>query len=302
MSAGTVTSIAEAFGKADEELSGGTDEQIEDVASDLETPSLEVENEQAEAAPETDNRDSDEAEQSVFDPELFADDEGADGESAFELDWDMQLEVNGLDEPVTLREMADGYLRQADYTRKTQELAAQRESLGQAEQLWKALNNDPVGLARALAERVGLVEQGAELARPDLELSPFKTPEEVEAEISRRVEEELANHPALKEAQEAQARQTVESELDRIGEKFGVGLSRADRDLIISTAIARQTGDLELVFQALQAEARERAAKREQVKKGAGGRPTSRDVESREPMQIGSVSDAFEAALAELDS
>ena len=33
----------------------------------------------------------------------------------------------GVDEPVSIEELKDGYLRQADYTRKTQELAASRK-------------------------------------------------------------------------------------------------------------------------------------------------------------------------------
>ena len=43
------------------------------------------------------------------------------------------VKVDGLEEQVSLEELRDGYQRQSDYTRKTQELASERKRLEQAE-------------------------------------------------------------------------------------------------------------------------------------------------------------------------
>ena len=53
------------------------------------------------------------------------------------------VSVDGESQEVSLQELRDGYQRQADYTRKTQELASERKRLQQAEAIASALENDP---------------------------------------------------------------------------------------------------------------------------------------------------------------
>jgi hypothetical protein len=55
----------------------------------------------------------------------------------------VKLKVDGEELEVPLKEALSGYQRQADYTRKTQELAAQRQSLQYVETLAQALERDP---------------------------------------------------------------------------------------------------------------------------------------------------------------
>jgi len=64
------------------------------------------------------------------------------------------FEVDGT--PITLDEARSGYLRQSDYTRKTQELAEQRRQLRNAEVLQSALQRDPQATLRALADAYGV--------------------------------------------------------------------------------------------------------------------------------------------------
>lgn len=64
------------------------------------------------------------------------------------------FEVDGA--PITAEEARNGYLRQADYTRKTQELAEQRKQLRNAEVLQAALQRDPQATLRALADAYGV--------------------------------------------------------------------------------------------------------------------------------------------------
>ena len=49
------------------------------------------------------------------------------------------VKVDGVEQRVNLEELQSGYQRQADYTRKTQELARERERLTQAEAIVQAL-------------------------------------------------------------------------------------------------------------------------------------------------------------------
>src|SRR5687768_12274265 len=59
--------------------------------------------------------------------------------------WDVDGQVVELTED----EARNGYLRRADYTRKTQEVAAERERLAAAEKLWSALQEDPASALSA---------------------------------------------------------------------------------------------------------------------------------------------------------
>ena len=60
-------------------------------------------------------------------------------EAVTEPDGTYVVKIDGEEQQVSLNELQDGYQRQADYTRKTQELAEERQSLSQAEAIASAL-------------------------------------------------------------------------------------------------------------------------------------------------------------------
>ena len=66
------------------------------------------------------------------------------------------VKVDGAESEVTLSELQQGYQRQADYTRKTQELASERQRLEQAEAIVSALEADPQGALTALSTAFGI--------------------------------------------------------------------------------------------------------------------------------------------------
>lgn len=68
------------------------------------------------------------------------------------------ISVNGVELEVTEDELKSGYMRQQDYTRKTQTVAEQRRELEQAANLYRALNNDPAGTLKLLAQELGVSE------------------------------------------------------------------------------------------------------------------------------------------------
>ena len=57
---------------------------------------------------------------------------------------------------VSVEELGKGYLRQSDYTRKTQDLALQRSDLESAKQLYDQIQANPHGILPALAENLGV--------------------------------------------------------------------------------------------------------------------------------------------------
>jgi hypothetical protein len=67
---------------------------------------------------------------------------------------DYLFEVEGSQ--ITLDEARNGYLRQSDYTKKTQELADMRQRLADAEAITEALRSDPANTLKALGEAFGV--------------------------------------------------------------------------------------------------------------------------------------------------
>ena len=67
----------------------------------------------------------------------------------------VKVKVDGEEQDVPLSEALGGYQRQADYTRKTQELARQQESAQFAITLQRALENNPSATLRILQEQYG---------------------------------------------------------------------------------------------------------------------------------------------------
>lgn len=96
------------------------------------------------------------------------------------------IEING--EQVSIDELKGGYLRQSDYTRKTQELARIKKDLEKAEQLYTAVQKDP-DTAIELAEKLGI-----EYVSPqDKEMLDIQTKYE-ELVIEREIEKLQAKH------------------------------------------------------------------------------------------------------------
>ncbi|MBC42700.1 MAG: hypothetical protein CML19_10785 [Pusillimonas sp.] len=77
-------------------------------------------------------------------------------EEPMEPGGDYTVKIDGAEHQVTLEELQQGYQRQADYTRKTQELASERQRLQQAETIVAALEADPQGTLDALGGALGV--------------------------------------------------------------------------------------------------------------------------------------------------
>lgn len=90
----------------------------------------------------------------------------------------VSVTVNGEAFEVPLKELRDGYMRQSDYTRKTQALAAEAEVVRWAKVLRENIENNPVGVVTELAQRLGLEvsqpnDPWSEAVENDPSLAPF---------------------------------------------------------------------------------------------------------------------------------
>lgn len=125
------------------------------------------------------------------------------------------IKVDGVEEQVTLDELQNGYQRHSDYTRKTQEVAAERERLRQAEQIVSALENNPEETLNTLAQSFDIELKGQSQFSSD-EYSNWDDEDPTQQKIAA-LEKRLAQSEA-KQRQEAIERQV--SELQEVYGEF----------------------------------------------------------------------------------
>ena len=212
----------------------------------------------------------------------------------------VKLPVAGEEVEVPLSEALAGYQRQADYTRKTQELAEQRKEVQFAAAIQQALENDPVATIQLLTEHYGVNNQ-AMSDDDDLFVDPA---ERQLRELESRV----------RSFEEAQAMQELERNINTLQQKYGEDF---DPNEVVAQALATGNDDLEAVYKmiafdrlvakqqastqfAQQQAAKENAAlnaKRDAaiIEGGSSAQGTSVGIQS-----ISSIRDAFAAAKQQL--
>lgn len=261
-------------------------EDPDQVSTDAIDPLPEESSEETEVEVGTDQAPSDGEEQVE---EVLDTPEGEDTEDSDELLGDLELDEDevvtdddtpepelhtlpGIDEPVTTEELRNGYLRQSDYTRKTQEVAAEKARLEKAESFYKALTEHPGELAKQLAIAAGLIEEGAQPVKVvDL---PFRSEEDIQAEVDQKVAQALNEHPEVQKAQDVLIQQWIDAEFAELEQEFGKPLGQKSRRLILETADRSNTNDLKLVARALVQKQQDQARKRGDLKKTAPAKPT----------------------------
>jgi type II secretory pathway component GspD/PulD (secretin) len=123
-----------------------------------------------------------------------------------------EVVIDGETVSVSLDEALAGYSRQADYTRKTQELATQREELGYASRLVEALESDPQSAIDALMQAYE-ISQGTQIAP----VAPTGTSEPLDPE-----EQRIADLESRLVAQEQAAfERQVNAEIARLHTQYG---------------------------------------------------------------------------------
>jgi hypothetical protein len=278
-------SLKEAAAKAEAELAL-TDESTEPVSSvDSESPAPVVEQPAVETETETGLFDSlvEQPEQPVLDSEEL-------------------YEVNG--EMVSLDQLRAGYMMQADYTQKTQELAEEKREAEKALTLLRLLEERPVATIRKLYEQINT---GAPLTGTDeisLSTQPSDQPQaptDIESLVEARVAEMLENDPRLVTLQQERALAQINDIFGEIEEMYQVSLTDADKRLVLQTAQDMNTTDIKFVFGGLMNQANQKQVALQNAKSVTPTAPEyvpPRDQGPAVPQKFDSFRSAVNAALA----
>jgi hypothetical protein len=146
----------------------------------------------------------------------------------------VRLQVDGQEVVIPLQEALAGYQRQADYTRKTQELSEQRKQIQYATALQEALEKDPATTLQLLSETYGLTNQSSN--DDDWDTTDWEDP-------STQQLKSLEQRIAIFEQERAMSEleKTIESLQARYGEAF-------EADEVVAKALATGSTDLEAIF------------------------------------------------------
>lgn len=140
----------------------------------------------------------------------------------------IKLQVDGEDVVVPVKEALAGYQRQADYTRKTQELSEQRKQVQYASALQEALQSDPAATLQLLNQQYGVATQPQEDEWMDpAEKQMQQLEQRIQAFEQSKAMDELAK--------------TIDSLQSKYGDDFNA-------DEIVAKALATGSTDLEAVF------------------------------------------------------
>ena len=140
----------------------------------------------------------------------------------------IKLQVDGEEVVVPVKEALAGYQRQADYTRKTQELSEQRKQVQYASALQEALQSDPAATLQLLQQQYGVATQPQE----DEWLDPAE-------QQLRQLEQRIAAFEQSKAMDELT--RTIDTLQSKYGEDF-------DTDEVVAKALATGSTDLEAIF------------------------------------------------------
>ena len=177
--------------------------------SDGITENVDADNEadEAQTVEETDNSeldaDPDQIEDSDEEDEV-SDEDAEDDETVNALSDDTTVDING--NTVSLKELKSGYLRQADYTKKSQELAEQRKAYQLQQMDGAQIRNEVSQALNGMMQQVAAEFQG--LQEPDWSYLADNDP----AEYVREKERWTKREAAIRQIYEAQQEVTRKNE------------------------------------------------------------------------------------------
>jgi hypothetical protein len=194
------------------------------------------------------------------------------------------VEVDGSD--VQVSELVKGYMRQSDYTKKTQALAEERKTFTAeseaASKLMSALRDNPAGTIAGLAVSVGLI------AESDLDANvvgtinrDYKVPnrEDVASQVEARAKALLETDPRVQAAEDAELMRQIEGQFMQIEQDEGVSFSQRDKEAILQRAVDMQTTRVDLAYLDLKSKAERLRSERKSAQQSAPQAPTAGRVE-----------------------
>ena len=206
------------------------------------------------------------------------------------------VKVDGEEQQVSLEELQQGYQRQADYTRKTQEIAAERDRLQQAEAIVSALEHDPEGILQTLAHSFNVAPITGQQVSDD---------EYAEVDPTQQKLAELEHKIARQEQMERVQR--VEREVSTLQEKYG----EFNREELLNHALKNGIPNLEAAYTHMRfndvkstadklSQEQEITNKKREAAVVTPGGSTQSGVETEPTPQVSSLREAFALAKQQL--
>ena len=206
------------------------------------------------------------------------------------------VKVDGEEQQVSLEELQQGYQRQADYTRKTQEIAAERDRLQQAEAIVSALEHDPEGTLQTLAHSFNVAPITGQQVSDD-EYAEVDPTQQKLAEL----EQKIARQEQIERVQR------VEREVSTLQEKYG----EFNREELLNHALKNGIPNLEAAYTHMRfndvkttadklSQEQEITNKKREAAVVTPGGSTQSGVETEPTPQVSSLREAFALAKQQL--
>lgn len=190
------------------------------------------------------------------------------------------VKLDGEEISVPLSEAIAGYQRQADYTRKTQELAEQRQQLQFAATLQSALERDPSATIDLLARHYGISKAEAQQMVDD-EFEDLDPQEKRIRELDQRIAQ----------FEEYQSQQQIEREIAKLQSKY----EDFDVTEVINAAMRVGSTDLEGTYKQI---AFDKFMKQQEIQRKAAEMKQTEDSRIVESKRQASVVDGGSSATA----
>lgn len=214
--------LDELFAEVEVELGGETD--VADADPD-DTPDVEVDGDDG-----TIEDDADEPSEEP-DGDDESDDEPVEGSEGF--DWEayadqlVPIVVQGETKMVPLGELRSGYMRQDDYTRKTQEVASERDAARWARDVMAALESDPQETILSFARHFGLLDEQA--PQPQFDLNEIDEDLRPLVEMNQQLQQKIAelesqvntSNQSFEMQRQEQLVAEIKSELSTLKSRYG---------------------------------------------------------------------------------
>lgn len=232
----------------------------------------------------------------------------------------VRVKVDGEDVEVPVEDLLGGYSRTADYTRKTQELAAQRQEIDFWKSVDAAMRVNPQQTLEYLSKQFGAQQAPAATEAADDDWGQYSDPTEQKLEA---LQQQLA--PAVQYFQQQQAEQYLNQVIDGLNTKYADSevpfsaqevvtealnrgihdprmLEAVYRDMSFDRLRAQLSAKKEVATQQQTTDAQKKAAAQQQaalIGSGAGA-PRGRAPQSTAPRKYESFADAWAESKAEL--
>jgi hypothetical protein len=278
------------------------DDTDEDISTDDEAVD---ESDETESADEVEVDETEDESEVDDEPVAESDDEVEDDDEVDEPQL-YTIKVDGEERQVSLEDALKGYMRQADYTRKTQEIAAERDAAAKFKALEQAAQSNPEVALALFRQQLGLPEDTQALE----DLDP----------IERELHELKASFTQMmRTQQEAAAEQAVTAELASIKQTYQIpDTSWTDdaQDELLLFAVENGISNLDVAYRAMnfaaikaaedkQAQAdtsrQEKVAAKRKAPRVATGTKRSTNSQSKGASSDLSIEEALAETLRELN-